>query len=231
MVCRCRDGTYGPECCSRGRGGAPKSSATRPNMTYGSTTLGRAANKSGKGLIHLGTAQFMGAHLAEPPPSKKIWRGMTKRQAKTHAPHELRDGKKYDWRPKGDRPLDGFRDANLLDRDKFPQKGRGGVRTRHWERMPKDGSKYSVTTEYDRQQYKRGQARAGIAKGIGGAGMRLLGTGMIIVQLGTYAHWLYKDPSLDTLGDIALDLIGWNQAVVAAETQARSGNWYHPGTY
>jgi hypothetical protein len=182
-------------------------------------------------MIQLGAAQFIGAHLAEPPRSNKIWRGMTKRQAKTHAPHELRDGKKYDWRPKGDRPFDGFRDANLLDRDKFPQKGRGGVRQRHWDRMPKDGSIYSQTTEYDRMQYKRGQARAGIAKSIGGAGMRLLGTGLIAVQIGTYAHLLYKDPSLNTLGDIGLDLIGYNHAAVAAQTQVRSGGYYHPGTY
>ena len=169
-------------------------------------------NKTGSGMIKLGTAQFLGAHLAEPPPSKKIWRGMTKRQAKIHAPHELRDGKKYDWRPKGDRPLDGFRDANLLDRDKFPQKGRGGVRQRHWDRMPTDGTKYSKTTEYDRQKYKRGQARSGLAKGLGGGIMKALGTGLMAVTLGTYAYWLYKDPSMDTVVDIGLDVIGYLQS-------------------
>jgi hypothetical protein len=171
-------------------------------------------------MMNIGIAQFSSAHLAEPPRSNKIWRGMTKRQARTHAPHELRDGKKYDWRPRGDRPLDGFRDANLLDRDKFPMKGRGGVRTRHWERMPKDGSIYSQTSEFDRRSYKRGQARSGIIKTVGGGGMRLLGNGLIAVQLGTYANWLRQDFSSQTFQNIFYDAVGGNLFDPLAESYA-----------
>jgi hypothetical protein len=41
-----------------------------------------------------------------------------------------------------------------------------------------------------------------------GQGMRFLGKGLMVVSLGTYASWLYEDPSLQTLGDIAYDMTG-----------------------
>ena len=228
MVCRCKNGTYGTHCCSTGSGGSSRSPSPGPT-NYGSMTMGRAVHRAGRVVTNVGLTQYLGAHLAQPPPSQRIWRGMTKRQARTHAPHELKDGKKYDWRPRGDRPLDGIRDANLLDRDKFPMRGKGGVRQRHWDRMPEPGKIYSRTTEYDRRKYRRSQAQQGLAKTIGGTAMKTLGRGLTILYVGTYAHWLYKDPSLETLGDIAFDMIGGNDAAVYAKSI--QGTYWHPGNY
>ena len=177
-------------------------------MSYGSLSTGRKISNLGDTVFHIGAAQYMSSYLSKPKPSGKIWTGMTKSQAKLRNPDMLKNSKKYDWRPRGDRFMDGLRDSNLYQRSKKYPRG-GGIQTQHWKRQPKyNQGIYSQTTDYDLRSHRKSQARRGAGKVTLGQGMRFLGKGLMVVSLGTYASWLYEDPSLDTLGDIAFDMTG-----------------------
>ena len=59
--------------------------------------------------------------------------------------------------------------------------------------------------------------------------MRFLGKGLMVVSFAQYGHWLYKDPSLNTIGQIAVDMTGYNLFKPLAEGYAESelGNNYN----
>ena len=122
MVCRCRDGTYGPECCSRGRGGAPKSSATRPPISTYGTTPGKALTRGGDAIQTYGTVKQAAALTASHPIEGKIWTQYSRRELvaqkrKTGNTQIRQPVKKYDARP-----------------ERWT-----GAQKRHWERRPMTG--------------------------------------------------------------------------------------------
>lgn len=158
--------------------------------------------QAGKFLQNLGLGQMANAHLSMPDTSGKVWMNMSRKSAKTHRPDiKRKDSKKYDWRPKGDTPNPS---GGSTWKGEFRKlKGREA----HWARRPKyNQGIYSQPTQseihyHQKSQMRRGQAKYGI-----GTGMRMLGRGLLIVQLGVYASWLYDDPSEDTVTDIVKDL-------------------------
>jgi hypothetical protein len=122
MVCRCRDGTYGSHCCSRGRGGAPKSSATRPQPMYYGTTPGKVLTKGGDVIQNLGTVKQVAALTASHPIEGKIWTQYSRKelvaQKRKTGNTQITDRvKNYDARP-----------------ERWT-----GAQKRHWERRPMTG--------------------------------------------------------------------------------------------
>lgn len=233
MVCKCRDGTYGPQCCSRGRGKSSRRRSTparSPSPStlgqMGSAVTGRRVSHWGQQVINLGIAEIGAAQFSQPPSSGKVWMAMTKKEARIHRPDIRKaDKKKYDWQPKGNTLRGSFRDSRIGTRGKRVN-FRHGEWEEHWKRRPVKGP-YSQPTEAEVRSYRKSQSRKGLAKvGIGG-GLRLLGEGFMIVQLGIYASWLHDDPSLNTLGKIGQDLLGvpMFEPLAAAAANDKRLNW------
>ena len=150
----------------------------------------------------------MGAHLSRPPPSKRIWLPGTKSEMKTHG-HKPVKGQRYDYRPKGTSLRGSFRDSNIGQRGKR-HSYRRGEQAEHWARRPNRGGKYSKTSPSQLRSHRKSQARRGAGKVGIGYGMRFLGKGLMVVSLAQYGSWLSRDPSLNTVGQIALDMTGYN---------------------
>ena len=208
MVCRCRDGTYGTHCCSQGSRGPRSTSPRGPNYKTlaetGSALTGRRISRAGQTVINYGIAQITASKFSNPKPSGKIWMNMTKGEAKTHAPGiPKKDYKKYDWQPKGNTLRGSIRDSRIAQRGRLVD-NRYGEWEEHKRRRPVKGI-YSQTTESDVSRHRRSQRRRGLVKVGTGTGMRLLGEGMMVVQLGQYASWLIDDPSDATVHRIAKD--------------------------
>lgn len=178
-------------------------------MSYGSISTGRRINHLGTTLFNVGLGQYAMSHLSMPPSSGKIWIPMTRAEAKIHRPDITGSKvKNYDWQPKGTSLRGSFRDSNISYRGK-----RSSYRRGEWEehklRRPVEG-KYSQPSPADIHYHQKSQSRRGLGKATLGGGMRLLGKGLMIVSLGTYTKWMYDDPSIDTVGQIALDMTGYH---------------------
>jgi hypothetical protein len=172
MVCKCRDGTYGPECCSRGRGGAPKSSATRPQPMYYGTTPGKVLTKGGDVIQNLGTVKQVAALTASHPIEGKIWTQYSRKELvaqkrKTGNTQISEPVKKYDARP-----------------ERWT-----GAQKRHWERRPMTG-KYSKAKSGNTALYRA--KKYATASGIKYSGTAIKGLGYM--YYGYVAYHAYKDP-------------------------------------
>lgn len=160
MVCRCRDGTYGPECCSKGgrtsRPGLGKTSpATQP--IYMGATPGKMATKGGDLLINFGTLKQADALTASHPISGKVWtqysrKELRQQRSRTGNTRIDRKVKQYDARP-----------------EKFT-----GPQKKHWERRPMTGI-YSVPKPGSVKMYRA--KKFAQASGIKGTGHLMKGLG------------------------------------------------------
>jgi hypothetical protein len=130
----------------------------------------------------------------------------TKAEHKIHG--NVPKGKK-DYRPKGTSLRGSFRDSNIGQRGKRYSYRRGEV-AEHWARRPNRGGKYSKTSPSQLRSHRKSQARRGAGKVGIGYGMRFLGKGLMVVSLAQYGSWLHENPSLNTVGQIALDMTGYN---------------------
>ena len=196
-----------PNCTQRGAPSSLSTSGGSSLVGYGSISTGRKISHSGKGVFAAGAAQYMGAHLSRPPASKRIWMPGTKAEHKIHG--NAPKGAKYDYRPKGTSLRGSFRDSNIGQRGKRHSYRRGEV-AEHWARRPNRGGKYSKTSTSQLRSHRKSQARRGAGKVGIGYGMRFLGKGLMVVSLAQYGSWLSRDPSLNTVGQIALDMTGYN---------------------
>jgi hypothetical protein len=213
--CRCKDGTTSPRCCKKlsSRGKRVSSRRSTPARspfystlgTVGSGATGRRVSKLGKHIAQLGFAQMANAQFSQPPSSGKIWVPMTKKEMKTHRPQvPKKDYKKYDFQPKGNTLRGSMRDSRIGTRSR-----RGNYRygewESHWQRRPHRGGIYSVPSQLEVQTHRKSQTRKGFGKVSLGSTMRMLGNGLMVVQLGVYASWLYDDPSEKTVTKIVKD--------------------------
>ena len=217
--CRCSNGKYSVRCCkSQGVGtsvSTPKA-YTPKHSTYGtdwaqrarlSGAASRRMSKLGSALENLGKIQLANAPFAQPKSSGKIWTPHTKKSMKIHNPDIPRSiYKKYDFRPRGNTLRGSFRDSNIAKRGTRSNFRYGEVEE-HWRRNPNrhGGGIYSHPSPADVRHHRRIQARRGTAKIATGKSMKTLGNGLLAVQLGTYAWWLYQDPSNQTAARIVED--------------------------
>ena len=150
---------------------------------------------------------------------------MEKRERHLHGtPDERKNPKKYDWRPKGERINPGNTKNAPVQNYKY-RKLRG--REAHWARRPKyKQGIYSVPTESEIHHHRHAQKRWGQSKIALGTGMRFLGRGLLVVQLGTYAKWMYDDPSESTVTKIVKDLTLVEQ--IDEVIVQRWQNWLNP---
>lgn len=162
-------------------------------------------DKVGKFLQNVGLAQIANSPFSMPDPSGKIWTPVQLNERKTHAPHVKRkDIKKYDWMPKGEKINPGNTRGSPVQDYRY-KKLRG--REAHWARRPKyNQGIYSQPTQSEIHYHQKSQMRRGQAKFGLGTSMRFLGRGLLAVQLGVYASWLYDDPSEQTVTKIVKDL-------------------------
>ena len=177
--------------------------------SYGSIGTAKQVDRFGSGMMKIGAAQIAAAHLATPSGNNTIWEPMTRKQAKLRKPSMLTDGKKYDYRPRGSRPFDGIRDANLFQRRR--KSGRGGIQTEHWRRgrgVRAGRTIYSEPTAADVKSHRQKIRRKGLGKAGAGGVLRMVGKGFVLYSAASYTKWLYDDPSLETLGRIGLDAAG-----------------------
>ena len=229
MVCRCRDGTYGSHCCKTQRGrrntSRRNSRAGGPNIdARASGAASRRMMRYGKALQQIGFSQISNSYLSKPKGSGKIWTGLMvsdvgKRGAHRGALDPLgnpmyKNKRKYDWRPKSAKNYIGYKD---MHKRKYKHES---PRSAHAQRRPgygkwspyKPGDSpykygiYSQPSQIDIAIHRRGQRRRGSAKVALGTGLRTLGKGLLVVQLGTYGSWLYEDPSPATVEKIAKDI-------------------------
>lgn len=145
------------------------------------------------------------AQFSQPPSSGKIWVPMTKKEMKTHRPGVPKHSyKKYDFQPKGNTLRGSMRDSRIGTRSR-----RGNYRygewESHWQRRPHRGGIYSVPSQLEVKLHQKSQTKKGFSKLSLGTSMRMLGNGLMIVQLGIYGSWLYDDPSEKTITKIAKD--------------------------
>ena len=211
MVCRCRDGTYGPECCFKGgrssrKGKSKTSPATQSNFLGASAATARKLDRVGKGLTAIGIAQYANSFNSTPY-SNKIWQNVSlkqvsKKRSAHYDPYKRKNRRKYDFAPKGDN----FNQYGSKDTWKGKYR-KMSKREAHWKRRPVTGI-YSVPSSSEIALHRRSQRGKGKMKALGGTSMRLLGKGLMIVSVATYASWLYEDPTVSTLGDITYDFLG-----------------------
>ena len=187
-----------------------KGTSYSPKYTsYGSIGTAKQIDRFGSGMMKVGAAQIAAAHLAMPSSNKMIWEPMTRKQVKLHRPSQLTDGKKYDYRPRGSRPFDGIRDANLFQRRR--KSGRGGIQTEHHRRgrgVHAGTTIYSEPTAADVKSHRQKIRRKGLGKAGAGGVLRMVGKGFVFYSLATYTKWLYDDPSTMTGAEIIYDATG-----------------------
>lgn len=216
MVCKCRDGTYGPHCCKRSRGRRKTSRRNSrktsrrggPISARSSGAASRQMNRLGTIIQQAGIAQYANAHLSMPPSSGKIWTPLEKRHVFRKrgvgigTPDMRKNSRKYDWRPRGS-GMDQSRGGPTYEPGQRKLKGREA----HWMRRPKyNQGIYSQPTPSEIYHHRKSQKRRGGVKIATGTGLRFLGSGLLVFQLGTYATWLYDDPSYSTVKKIVKDL-------------------------
>ncbi len=226
MVCRCRDGTYGPHCCKTKRG---RRNTSRRNSREGgpnfnpraSGAASRRMTKLGKALQQVGFAQISNSYLSMPPSSGKIWTYTTKQQAFDKRSSQYgysadmrKNPRKYDFRPKGEALTFEGRNSPVYDPGQKKLKGREA----HWARRPVHiygpnavQSQLSRPTVSEIHHHRKSQLRRGQFKVAFGTGLRTLGRGLLYFQLGTYAWWLWEDPSTETVEKIAKDITLYEQ--------------------
>lgn len=213
--CRCSNGKYSVRCCkSQGVGtsaSTPKA-YTPKYSTYGTNWAQRARlsgaasrrmSNFGNIVENLGKAQLANSFTSMPSTSGKIWTPMSRKEAKIHSPGMLKNSRKYDWQPKGESINWETKNSPTLHASQKRLRGREA----HWARRPiYNQGIYSQPTQSEIYYHRRSQKRKGIAKIGIGKSMKVLGNGLLVVQLGTYAWWMYEDPSSQTATRIVKDL-------------------------
>ena len=173
MVCRCRDGTYGPECCSKGgRSSRKGKSKTSPAAPYLGATPGKVATKTGDMIITYGKIQQAEALTARHPIEGKIWTQYSRK--------ELRQQRSRTGNTKIDRKVKAY-DARP-ERFTGPQK-------KHWQRRPMKGI-YSSAKPGQVRMYRA--KKFAQASGIRGTGHLMKGLGYF--YYGYLGYRISKEP-------------------------------------
>lgn len=224
--CRCSNGKYSVRCCKsqgvRTSASTPKA-YTPKHSTYGtdwaqrarlSGAASRRMSKIGNIVENLGKAQLANSVRSMPASSRKIWtpymRHEVMRKREAHygakgAADMRKNPRKYDFRPKKSSNYFAYKDTWKRKTQVESPREAHRQRSPHYGRVDPNPSPYSVPTEAEISKHRRSQARRGYAKIGVGKSMKVLGNGLLAVQLGTYAWWLYQDPSDETAVRIVED--------------------------
>lgn len=178
MVCKCRDGTYGPQCCQNqgGRVSSRRSTPARsPSHTMYGSTPGKMLIRAGEIVQDYGSLKQSAALVASHPIQGKIWTQYSRRELvaqkrKTSNTQISQPVKKYDARP-----------------ERWT-----GAQKRHWERRPMGESIYSNPRKGNVALYRARKYASASAVKHSGTAMKGLG----YAYYGYIAYEAYKDPKL-----------------------------------